>query len=97
MSFLAKSLVLITLVLLSTSPALGRPDKPGVIVSDVPQTIDKNAHYLFYISGYLVEARNTRPVSPRWGVYKYQQILDTQTARFRRPAGATSACGARCR
>jgi hypothetical protein len=51
--------------------------RPGVILSDVPQRIDTKALYLFYISGYLVEAGNTRPTSPRFGVYEYEQILDT--------------------
>jgi hypothetical protein len=50
--------------------------KQGIIVSDVPQRIDAKALYLFYISGYLVEAGNTRPVSPKFGVYEYEQILD---------------------
>ena len=48
----------------------------GVVLSDVPQTIDKNARYLLYISGYLVDANNTRPTSPKFGVYEYEKILD---------------------
>ena len=36
-----------------------------------------NARYLFYLSGYIVEDGNTRPVSPKFGVYEYEQILET--------------------
>lgn len=36
-----------------------------------------NVRYLFYLPGYIVEAGNTRPVSPKFGVYEYDQILDT--------------------
>lgn len=43
----------------------------------MPQTIDTSARYLFYLHGYIVEAGNTRPVSPQFGVYEYEQILDT--------------------
>ncbi len=39
--------------------------------------IDTRARYLFYVSGYIVAAGNTRPTSPKFGVYEYQQILDT--------------------
>src|ERR1044072_1988922 len=51
--------------------------KPGAILSEVPQQVDPKAHYLIYLSGYIVAAGNTRPVSPRFGVYEYDQILDT--------------------
>jgi pimeloyl-ACP methyl ester carboxylesterase len=51
--------------------------KQGVILSDVPQKVDTKARYLFYLSGYIVEAGNMRPTSPRFGVYEYEQILDT--------------------
>lgn len=51
--------------------------KEGAIVSSVPREVDKSARYLFYVSGYIVAAGNTRPTSPRFGVYEYQQILDT--------------------
>jgi hypothetical protein len=32
--------------------------------------------YLFYISGYIVTSENTRPTSPRFGVYEYKKILE---------------------
>jgi hypothetical protein len=49
----------------------------AAILNDVPQQIDKKARYLFYLSGYIVEAGNSRPVSPRFGVYEYEEILKT--------------------
>lgn len=55
----------------------GRAARQGVVLRDVPRKIDTKARYLFYVSGYLVEAGNTRPTSPRFGVYEYEQILDT--------------------
>lgn len=36
---------------------------PSSAQSGVPREIDKNARYLFYISGYIVAEGNTRPAS----------------------------------
>ena len=49
----------------------------GMILSGVPEKVDTNARYLFYLHGYIVEAGNTRPTSPKFGVYEYEQILET--------------------
>lgn len=49
----------------------------GVILKDVPEKIDKKAHYLFYLHGKIVESGNTRPTSEKFGVYEYEQILET--------------------
>lgn len=43
--------------------------KQGIILSGVPQKVDTKARYLFYLPGYIVEAGNTRPTSPKFGVY----------------------------
>ena len=51
--------------------------KPGIILGDIPQQVDTKARYLFYLSGYIVAAGNPRPTSPKFGVYEYEQILDT--------------------
>lgn len=48
----------------------------GVVLSDVPQKVDTEARYLIYLSGFIVEAGNTRPTSPKFGVYEYEQILE---------------------
>jgi hypothetical protein len=42
-------------------PKANAARKQGIILSDVPQKVDTKARYLFYISGYIVEAGNTRP------------------------------------
>ena len=81
MNLFTKSLVLMTLGVLCVSQCKAQQStaivqKQGIVLSDVPQRIDTKALYLFYISGYLVEAGNTRPVSPKFGVYEYEQILD---------------------
>ena len=44
---------------------------------DAQSGADTQSHYLIYIPGYIVEPTNTRPVSPKFGVYEYEQILDT--------------------
>lgn len=51
--------------------------KQGVVLGSAPREIDRNARYLFYISGYIVAEGNPRPTSPKYGVYEYQEILDT--------------------
>ena len=49
----------------------------GVLINVDPLKIDRNARYLFYLSGYIVEAGNIRPTSPKFGVYEYEKILET--------------------
>ena len=46
----------------------------GMILSDVPHPADPTSQYLFYLSGYIVEAGNTRPVSPKFGAYEYAMV-----------------------
>lgn len=48
-----------------------------VAQADAQSRADTKSHYLIYIPGYIVEPTNTRPVSPKFGVYEYEQILDT--------------------
>ncbi|MCA1579308.1 MAG: hypothetical protein LC794_18330 [Acidobacteria bacterium] len=40
------------------------------------QKLERDERYLFYISGYIVTAENTRPTSPKFGVYEYKKILE---------------------
>src|SRR5882724_6168777 len=49
----------------------------GAIWSDVSNKIDPKAKYLFYLHGRIIENQGIRPTDPRYGVYEYQQILDT--------------------
>ncbi|MCP5108879.1 MAG: alpha/beta hydrolase [bacterium] len=43
---------------------------------DVPEKIDKKAHYLFYLHGRIVEISGIRPTSAKYGVYEYEKILE---------------------
>jgi hypothetical protein len=42
-----------------------------------PSPVDKVSRYLIYLPGRIVQEGNTRPVSPKFGVYEYEQILET--------------------
>lgn len=55
--------------------------RPGLILQDVPAEIDLKARYLFYLHGLIIENEGVRPTSPRFGVYEYQEILDTFKSR----------------
>jgi hypothetical protein len=57
----------------SSSPAAGH----GVIWKEIPDKVDRNAKYLFYLHGIIVENYGIRPTSPEHGVYEYEQILET--------------------
>ena len=78
-------LIFLTLALAILTPSsshLAQPraeinETPGIVVSDVPHDIDRSARYLFYLHGYIVEAGNRRPTSPRFGIYEYDKILET--------------------
>lgn len=81
MGFLPKSIavLLVSCFCLSQSIAQRTSDvtqKQGNILSDVPQKVDTNARYLFYLHGRIVE-RDRRPTHPQHGVYEYDQILDS--------------------
>jgi len=53
----------------------------GVVLKDVPSTTDAKANYLFYLHGRLIENQGIRPTDPRYGVYEYEEILNTLAAR----------------
>lgn len=83
---MTRLLLVIVVGLLCVGPGNAQPGaaavrKEGVILNGLPREIDPNDHYLFYVSGYIVAAGNTRPTSPKFGVYEYQKILDTFKAR----------------
>ena len=49
----------------------------GAILKDIPETIDANARWLFYLHGRIIEDQGKlRPVSPQYGVYEYEEILN---------------------
>lgn len=49
----------------------------GALWKEIPAKVDANARYLFYLHGAIVENEGIRPTSPLYGVYEYEQILDT--------------------
>jgi hypothetical protein len=53
----------------------------GAIWKEIPDKIDPRAKYLFYMHGMIVENEGIRPTSPRYGVYEYEQILDTLASK----------------
>ena len=69
--------LLLTLVLVIQTVA---QEKSGVILSAAPKKVDTSARYLFYLHGRIVE-QGRRPVSPQYGPYEYDQILETFKAK----------------
>lgn len=63
-----------TLIIIASLPALAQG------AYDMPVQIDPEAHYLIYLHGRIVE-EGRRPTSPQFGVYEYDQILETFRAR----------------
>lgn len=49
----------------------------GARWKEIPAKVDANARYLFYLHGAIVENEGIRPTSPLYGVYEYEQILET--------------------
>lgn len=49
----------------------------GPVLAQRGDTVDTNARYLFYISGYIVAEGNTRPTSPHFSIYEYEKILES--------------------
>ncbi|RJE73380.1 hypothetical protein BGP78_03730 [Pseudoalteromonas sp. MSK9-3] len=48
----------------------------GQVYADLPTNIDRNAKYVFYSHGYIVEGDNPKPVDTRfgWGMYDFPAI-----------------------
>jgi hypothetical protein len=49
----------------------------GALWRDLPQRIDTSANYLFYLHGRIIEEEGVNAVSPKFGAYEYEQILQT--------------------
>lgn len=64
-------------LLLSATPALAQR---GSILTDVPAQVRPGARYLIYLHGRIIEEQGPRPTDERFGIYEYQQILDTLAA-----------------
>ena len=64
-------------LLLSAAPALAQT---GAVWADVPAQVRPDARYVIYLHGRVVEEKGRRPTDERFGIYEYQQILDTLAA-----------------
>ncbi len=51
--------------------------RQGVWLRDVPAKPDAKAKYLFYLHGRIVEEQGTHAVSPEFGAYEYEKIVQT--------------------
>jgi hypothetical protein len=80
-TFLGSSFSLV-LVLIAGSGSLAAADAtPQRIFSDVPPVVDKGAHHLFYQHGRILELQGRNAVSPDFGPYQYDAILQAFAAR----------------
>jgi len=66
--------------------ACGAEDSPLAestlqIFAEVPEVIDPDARYLFYLHGAIIERAGVRPTHPVFGVYEYQKILEVFAER----------------
>lgn len=61
----------------TAAPVAAEQARAGALWSDVPEQVDARARYLFYLHGAIVENEGVRPTSPEYGVYEYEQILET--------------------
>lgn len=52
-------------------------DFSQTISHTIPTRVNRNARYLFYLHGRIIELHGIRPTSPKYGVYEFQEILDT--------------------
>jgi hypothetical protein len=48
----------------------------GTVMSSVPDAIDLNGRYLFYIHGRIIEDEGVDAVSPQFGLYEFTDILN---------------------
>lgn len=70
--------VLACLVLCATACAAEEPVLEAAlqISADVPEKVDAEARYLFYLHGAIIERAGVRPTHPKFGIYEYQEILE---------------------
>lgn len=66
----------VALVFAVLSGAATASDAPRIL-ERAPESPDPKAHYLFYLHGRIIEVQGPNAVSPDFGPYEYQQILET--------------------
>jgi hypothetical protein len=64
-----------------TLAGLGEGSDVLRILERAPVSPDPTAHYLFYLHGRIIELQGPEAVSPIFGRYEYQRILEALTAR----------------
>jgi len=47
------------------------------VSAEMPSEIDPSARYLLYLHGRIIEEQGVRPTHPRFGVYEYEETLET--------------------
>jgi len=47
------------------------------VFAEMPDEIDPSARYLLYLHGRIIEEQGVRPTHPRFGVYEYEETLET--------------------
>jgi hypothetical protein len=58
-------------------PSTGDPTAgEGAIFQNLPDSIDAQQRYVIYLHGRIIEDEGTRPVSPVYGIYEYEETLD---------------------
>jgi metallo-beta-lactamase class B len=57
------------------------PAPRGAVHEDVPARVDPRARYLFYLHGRILEVQGRNAVSPDFGTYQYDAILDAFATR----------------
>lgn len=78
MSRLTHTLAALLALILLVAPAATA--KPGAIHHELPKQVDPGKRYVIYLHGRIIEDQGPRPTSKDWGIYEYQQILDTLAA-----------------
>lgn len=58
------------------SPSPSETVTAGRVLSSLPETIDPNGNYLIYNHGKIMEEEGVGAVSPEFGLYEYENILE---------------------
>jgi hypothetical protein len=88
------AIVAVVVLSISCGPGPAGQVSVGRVLSSVPEAPDPAAFYLLYLHGSIIEDQGPRPTHPRFGVYEFQQIVDSLAAAGLdviaelRPAGA---------
>jgi hypothetical protein len=68
--------ILMTILVISTPTLAFASD----IISEPPEAVTPDMHYVFYLHGQIVQNDGPRPTHPRFGLYDYPLIIETIAA-----------------